>query len=198
MKLDFSQDYTLENDVVRLEPLQQWHVHELFKVSRDPRIWVYFFENGMDITALSNYVNAALSKRKAEKEYPYAIFDKRANQFAGSTRFYEYSYDLKTIKLGHTWLGVNFQGRGVNKNTKHLLFEFAFEQLQLERIGFGAYSDNIRSVNAMKSVGCVQEGLLRNAFPSIDGKGRTDAILMSILKHEWQDKVKNELRHKLL
>jgi len=198
MELDFSKDIVLENEAVKLEPLQEWHILELFKISRDERIWTYFFENGMDIASLSKYVNSAIQMRKEGKQYPFAIFDKRANQYAGSTRFYEYSFQLKTVKLGHTWLGINFQGRGVNKNVKFVLFEYAFEKLNLERIGFGAYGDNLKSINAMKSVGCIKEGELRNAFPSIGGNGRTDAVLFSILKQEWLSSAKDELMKKLL
>jgi hypothetical protein len=34
-------------------------------------------------------------------------------------------------------------------------------------------------------------------FPSINGKRRTDAILMSILKEEWQLEAKENLKQKL-
>jgi RimJ/RimL family protein N-acetyltransferase len=53
------------------------------------------------------------------------------------------------------------------------------------------------SIKAMESVGCQKEGILRGIFPAINGIGRTDGILMSILKNEWTDKVKQELKNKL-
>ena len=49
----------------------------------------------------------------------------------------------------------------------------------------------------MKSVGCKKEGVLKNMFPAIDGKGRTDAILMSILKDDWIKTEKRKLKNKL-
>jgi RimJ/RimL family protein N-acetyltransferase len=125
------------------------------------------------------------------------VFDKIKKQYTGTTRFYDYSSELKTIKLGHTWYGKDFCGTGLNKRCKHLLFQFAFEILELERVGFGAHSENKISIAAMKSVGCKEEGLLRNFIPSLNGKGRADIILLSILKDEWFEKVKTELKHKL-
>lgn len=198
MELNFSENYVLENDKVKLLPLHSNHVKELIKVSRDESIWTYFFEHGKDVDSLATYVETALKNRSLKKEYPFVIFDKTNDQYAGCTRFYEYSFDLQTIKLGHTWLGKQFQGTGLNKNTKFLLFQFAFGGLQVERIGFGTYSDNLVSIAAMKSVGCKEEGVLRNMFPSISGVGRTDAILMSILKYEWGNSVKKQLKNKLI
>lgn len=198
MKLHFSQDYVLENTRVKLMPLQKSYIKELIKISKEESIWTYFFENGKDLDSLSEYVDTAITNRKLKKEYPFVIFDKTKGEYAGSTRFYEYSPELKTIKLGHTWIGKEFQGTGLNKNAKFLLFQFAFEKLQLERIGFGAQSDNLVSIAAMESVGCKKEGVLRSLFPCINGVGRTDAILMSILKHEWEDSVRIQLKNKLI
>ena len=197
MTLNFSEDYILENERVKLIPLEASHIQELIKVSHDESIWTYFFEHGKTIESLTKYVASAIKNRSINKEYPFVIYDKAKSQFAGCTRLYEYSDELKIIKLGHSWIGKNFQGTKLNKNTKYLLFEFAFGKLQVERIGFGAYGDNKVSIAAMKSVGCKTEGYLRNLFPSINGVGRTDAILMSILKHEWDDSVQTELKLKL-
>lgn len=35
-------------------------------------------------------------------------------------------------------------------------------------------------------------------FPSIDGNGRTDAILMSILKNDWLEREKHQLNKKII
>ena len=66
-----------------------------------------------------------------------------------------------------------------------------------ERIGLGAYIENERSIRAMESVGCQKEGILRGIFPATNGIGRTDGILLSILKNEWNENIKSELKKKL-
>lgn len=197
ISLDFSKEHILENEVVRLSPLKIEHLAFLLPLAKDPTIWTYFLEKGNDLPLLTDYFKHALQLREANKEYPFIIYDKRKKQYAGTTRFYEYSAEIKTIKLGHTWYGTAFQGTGLNKNCKYLLFEFAFEQLAVERIGFGSYSTNKRSIAAMESVGCKKEGILRNMFPAINGTGRTDAILLSMLKNEWFDYAKANLKNKL-
>lgn len=195
--LNFLKDYILENEYVRLTPLKKLHINSLLEISKEPEIWTYFLEKGNGLKNLTAYVNNALNKKKEKKEYPFIVFDKNKNQFAGTTRLYDYSTELKTIKLGHTWYGKGFRGTKLNKNCKYILFQFAFENLEVERVGFGAYSDNKISIAAMKSVGCQKEGILKNMFPAIDGNGRTDAILMSILKEDWLKKEKDLLKNKL-
>jgi RimJ/RimL family protein N-acetyltransferase len=67
--------------------------------------------------------------QKKGSEYGFAVFDKK-NKFAGSTSFYNIDLDEKTLKLGYTWYGKEFQGTGLNKHCKYLLLEFAFEKIE--------------------------------------------------------------------
>jgi len=197
MMLNFSKDYSLENERVKLYPLRLKHKDELITVSKDRDIWLYFFERGDTEESLERYIKSTINNRKSAKEYPFVVFDKLKNKYAGTTRFYEYSSELKVIKLGHTWYGKEFRGSGLNKHCKYLLFQFAFEKLQVERVGFGSYKENKISIAALQSVGCKKEGVLRNFFPTLDGKKRTDAILLSILKGEWYEYCKSQLKNKL-
>ena len=143
-------------------------------------------------------MESAVKHRKLKKEYPFAIYDKRKKCYAGCTRFYEFLSDFNTIKLGHTWLGKEFWGSGLNTHCKYVLFEFVFDKLGIDRIGFGAYIDNKISIKAMESVGCKKEGVLRDFFPAINSEGRKDAILYSILRNEWSRNAKNKLKNKLI
>ena len=131
------------------------------------------------------------------KEYPFIVFDKRTNQYAGSTRFYDIQPDYKTLQLGYTWYGLNFQGTGLNKQCKFLLLSFAFEQLGQERVEFRADNRNERSIAAMKSIGCKVDGILRSNMPNRD-ESRRDSIVLSILRNEWFDEVKDALRQKIM
>jgi len=197
LNFDFTKDYILEDDFVKLCSLKKIHVEHLLEVSNEASVWKYLTDKGNGLKNLTEYVLSTVNKRKLNKEYPFIVFDKIKNEYAGTTRFYDYSEELKTIKLGHTWYGEKFRGTGLNKHCKYLLFEFAFEKLQVERVGFGAHIENKRSIAAMESVGCKKEGVLRNFIPSLDGKGRADVILLSILKDEWINTIKKELQQKL-
>ena len=197
MNFNFKEDYILENDVVRLQPLQVTDYEKLVEFSIiEPNLWS-FNANGPDNPEnLKKYIDKALSQKNKQLEYPFVVFDKTKNKIAGSTRFYNINLDAKHLEIGFTWYGKEFQGTSLNKNCKFLLLEFAFEKMQLERVGFRANNLNIRSINAMKSIGCIQEGIMRNF--STDAKGeRIDAIVLSIIKNEWFSTIKENLKNKL-
>ncbi|MEM7162455.1 MAG: GNAT family protein [Bacteroidota bacterium] len=184
---DFSKEYALENDRVRLLPLRFEHVNALSDEFIDERIWIYFTDKVKDKYSLIHYVKTALMERENEREYPFVIMDKRTSKIAGMTRIYEINKTLKTIKIGHTCLAFNYWGKGVNQFAKYLLFQFAFEHLNMLRIGFGIHGENERSKKAIINLGCQMEGVIRDYFESIHEKVRADLMLFGILLNEWQE-----------
>ncbi|MEM8486666.1 MAG: GNAT family protein [Bacteroidota bacterium] len=194
---DFSADYVLEDSRVRLLPLLVEHAEALLSAADHEAVWYHLLENGRDVQQLTAYIAAAVEERSAGKAYAFAVFDKAANLFAGTTRFYEINPELQTIKLGHTWYGRSFWGSGLNKHCKYLLFDFAFEAVGAWRVGFGVSAENIRSLHAMRSVGCTEEGRLREYLWSVTGTGRTDVVHLSMLRSEWRNGGKAALRQKL-
>lgn len=197
MGLDFSVDYVLQNSRVRLEPLLEAHIAELKDIASEPEIWKYFLGRSNGSKDFGHYIKDAVESRRRKKEYPFAVYDKQKRKFAGCTRFFDYAKDLNNIRLGYSWYGKEFRGTGLNKNCKFLMFKFAFEKLGAERVGLGAHAENRISLAAMQSAGCTIEGRIRNAFPSINGQGRSDAVLLGIIKLEWASTVKKELKEKL-
>ncbi|MCU0440169.1 MAG: GNAT family N-acetyltransferase [Raineya sp.] len=193
MLLDFNETYILENEKIRLEPLQLSHLEHLKHFAiQEPEIWKYSLMQINGVESLQKYIQIALENKNSKKEYPFAVFDKVRNLYAGSTRFYDIQLENRMLQLGFTWYGKDFQGTYVNRNCKYLLLEFAFEQLNNERVEFRADYRNEKSIQAMIKIGCTKEGVLRNHADCADGTRRTSVVL-SILKDEWYQSVKNHL-----
>lgn len=198
MTFDFTLDYVLENEKVRLCPLQQSDAKHLVKFSEEePELWKYSLQSAAGIHNLENYIDLAINNRLLKKEYPFMVFDKRTKSYAGSTRFYDIQLQYLTMQLGFTWYGKDYQGTGLNKNCKYLLLQFAFEDCGMERVEFRADLENEKSIAAMKSIGCKVDGILRSNVPKPTG-GRRDSIVLSILKNEWEGGVKQRLKNKLV
>jgi len=189
---DFSANHILENDRVLLRPLAENDVENLLNFSiYEPDLWTYSLVPASGLENLKKYINLALEERKNKTSYPFIVFDKRTNTYAGSTRFYDFQPRHQTTQLGYTWYGKSFHGTGLNKNCKYLLLKFAFETLGLERVEFRADANNQRSIAAMKSIGCTVEGILRSNCVSLTD--RRDSIVLSVLKSEWNGDVKSAL-----
>lgn len=161
-----------------------------------PEIWTYSLQKAAGEDNLKMYLEFAVKARERGTEYPFIVFDKKQQAYAGSTRFYDIQLQHQTLQLGFTWYGKEFQGTGLNKHCKFLLLQFAFEQIGMERVEFRADINNKRSIAAMKSIGCVEEGVLRSHANKVEG-GRRDSIILSILKDEWLSTVKENLWEKL-
>ncbi|MBX7240174.1 MAG: GNAT family N-acetyltransferase [Bacteroidia bacterium] len=197
MIFNFNEEYILENERVILTPLVSSDFENLLYFSlNETDLWKYSLVQPVGEDGLKNYLNLALNARKAEKEYPFIVYDKETQEYAGCTRFYDIQLNYKTLQLGYTWYGIQFQGTGLNKHCKYLLLAFAFEKMDMERVEFRADSMNARSIAAMKSIGCTVEGILRSNTPRPDGT-RRDSIVLSILKSEWENEVKNRLLQSL-
>lgn len=195
---DLSKEYVLEDDCVLLRPLTAGDCENLRYFSEnEPEIWTYSSQKAAGEEQLKKYIATALDARAAGNEYPFIVFDKRMNEYAGSTRFYDIQLQHHTLQLGFTWYGKKFQGTGLNKHCKYLLLKFAFEQLGMKRVEFRADNLNARSIAAMKRIGCTVEGVLRSHTIKSDGT-RRDSIVLSILKHEWFERVKQELGKQLV
>lgn len=195
---DFSQNIILEDDVVLLSPLQESDVENLLEISiNEPDTWKYSLIQADRKENLIRYIQLALKGKANKTEFPFIVFDKKSGKYAGSTRFYDINFEFKTMLLGYTWYGKNFQGTGLNKHCKFLLLQFAFETLKMERVEFRADNNNQHSIAAMKSIGCKVEGVLRNHMPTFGSEARRDSIILSILRDEWFDEVKDNLKAKL-
>ncbi|RLD49349.1 MAG: N-acetyltransferase [Bacteroidetes bacterium] len=193
---NFKENIILENDKVLLKPLEKKDFkHFIYFSENEPDIWKFSLLQLNNKENLKKYIAFAIDGRKQKKSYAFAVFDKTKNKYAGSTRFYDYNEYHKTISVGYTWYGKEFRGTTLNKNCKYLMLQFIFEQIGVERVEFRADLKNAVSINAIKSLGCVEEGVLRNNFRI--SSGCRDSIVFSILKNEWFDKTKNELLKKI-
>lgn len=199
MDIDFNcaNDYTLEDERVLLRPLTEDDYENLLPLAlHQPQLWKYSFQSGAGEEGMKHLIHDTLAARRDGKEYPFIVWDKQAEQYAGSTRFYDIQTAYQTLQLGYTWYGEEFQRTGLNRHCKFLLFSFAFEEMNMERVELRADANNERSINAMKAIGCVPEGILRKNVPLARG-GRRDSIILSILKSEWFDGGKERLRNKM-
>ena len=197
MNFNFNEAYILENEYVLLRPLIAADKELIINFGiNEPEIWRFNVNGGNGKENFEIYFDTALRLFNKKNHYPFIVFDKRSEHYIGMTRFYDISDEFSRLEIGYTWYGKKFQGTGINKMCKFLLLELAFEKLGAIRVGFGANSKNERSINAMKSIGCKVEGILRDYSKDADGNV-IDSIKLSILKNEWNETVKEALKKQI-
>ena len=194
---DFSKDYVLEDDRVIIRPITEQDLLFLSEyVINEPEIWQFSLVAIQNVEDLKGYIQTALQSRMDKSAYPFIVFDKAAQTYVGSTRFYDIQLASETTQLGYTWYGKKVWGTGLNAHCKFLLLQFAFEKMNFKRVEFRADNDNKRSIAAMQKIGCTVEGILRSHLPRPDGT-RRDSIVLSITQAEWNNHVKALIQSQL-
>ena len=102
--MDFLKNTTLENDRVQLIPLELKHQEVLLPFSlNESELWQYSLQPGNGEENLKRYLESAVKSREKRNSYPFIVFDKMHQEFAGSTRFYDFSAQHQTNQLSFTW-----------------------------------------------------------------------------------------------
>jgi ribosomal-protein-serine acetyltransferase len=81
------------------------------------------------------------------------------------------------------WLAEAVSGQGIMTHCVQTLIDYAFRQLQLNRIELRAATGNGRSRGIPQRLGFAQEGILRDA--EWLGDHYVDHVVYSVLKREW-------------
>jgi RimJ/RimL family protein N-acetyltransferase len=190
--MNFIENIVLENDRVRLEPLDKNHLNELLPIAiKHPDLLQYSPSPFGTPELLEENISKAITSRIDKQRYPFAIFDKLNNRFVGSTSFGNISTKDKRLEIGWTWIDKELQGTGLNKYCKHLLLSYAFEKLIMQRVEFKTDNRNNQSKKAIGKIGGTFEGILRSHTVMRNGY-RRDTAYYSILKHEW-DSINNTI-----
>ena len=129
-------------------------------------------------------VAAALAARARGERFAYAQFDAASGEFAGTSSYYDVSPALRTVSIGHTWLGRRWWRRGHNTESKLLMLTHAFETLGAERVVWHTDIRNERSQAAIARLGATREGELRKHRIRRDGSWRT-TVQYSMIDEDW-------------
>lgn len=176
---------TLEGRFVRLEPLGEVHVPDLARVGLDASIWRYMLYGEIQsIDDLHAWVQDMLRRQQSGEDLPFAVIDRASGRAIGSTRYLNIDPEHRSLEIGGTWYGKDYQGTQVNPECKYLLLKQAFEVLGCVRVQLKTDLNNQRSQRAIEKLGAVKEGVLRNHMILPDGRLR-HSVLYSILPEEW-------------
>ena len=145
------QPFNLENEWVKLSPLEESDVELLYDVAKDPLIWEQHPNpDRYKRDVFLNYFKGAMESNGA------FLIKNNQNQVIGCTRFYDYFPEKKEIKIGYTFFSRAAWGKPFNISTKLLMLGYAFQFV--DQVIFHVGANNIRSQKAMEKLGAVKIG----------------------------------------
>lgn len=175
---------TLTGRHVILEPMRADHALALLEAGRAKEVWAFMPARATDAASMDRWMAKALAAEAAGREYPFIVRQRADGAVIGSTRYLDVQEDDRTAEIGWTWYAPFAWGTVVNSEAKYLLLRHAFEDWRAIRVALKTDIRNVHSQAAIKKLGAVYEGTLRNQRIRPDGSYR-DTPVYSIIESEW-------------
>ncbi|GCF06883.1 GNAT family N-acetyltransferase [Dictyobacter arantiisoli] len=112
------------------------------------------------------------------------IWDRATGRFLGSSGLRPHKWEIGYFEIGY-WIRTSETGKGYVTEAVKLLIDYAFEQLQANRIEIRCDPLNERSAAVARRLGFVQEGRLRNNKLNTSGQLR-DTLVFSLTPADRQ------------
>lgn len=144
---------SLIGELVELRPLSPADYSPLLKAASDPLIWEQHPQSDRHKPEVfENFFAEAMKSKGA-----FAITDRGTGEIIGSSRFYDYSGENSSVKIGYTFLTRKYWGGTVNRDLKKLMVNYAMKHVKTAYFEVGV--KNIRSQKAMEKIGAINTGL---------------------------------------
>ena len=144
----------LQNNTVRLIPLEISDFERLYAVASDPLIWEQHPEKDrFQRPVFRKFFDLAIASGTA-----FLITDAGSGEVIGSTRFYGFNSEKSSIDIGYTFLARRCWGGAFNRAAKTLLLDYAFQFV--EKVYFHVGLHNTRSFIAVSRLGAREESLI--------------------------------------
>ena len=149
MIFNIQPDY-LQNELIRLVPLQETDFEELYNVASNPKVWEQHPNpNRYKLEDFKTYFKGAIESKGA-----FLILDAMTNETLGCSRYYDYNETDNSVLIGYTFIGTKFWGNGYNKALKKLMLDYALQFVDKVYFHIGAF--NIRSQKAIEKIGAIK------------------------------------------
>ena len=174
--MDFNIQLILENDKVILSSLEEQDFEALYAVAADPKIWEQHpNKDRWKKEVFRTFFNGGILSEGAFK-----IIDKTNNSVIGSSRFYDYNEQEKSILIGYTFYSTKYWGSGINYSVKKIMLDYIFQFISTVYFHIGA--DNIRSQIAIKRLNTTKIGEQEVTY---FGEQPKLNYVYSLKKEEW-------------
>ncbi|WP_342505780.1 GNAT family N-acetyltransferase [Sporosarcina sp. FSL K6-2383] len=177
---------TLLTTRLRLTEAQVEHAPAIFEILSNPEVVRYY---GMDpfqeLAQAENIVQHFKNNFDIKKGMRWAIINNQSNRFVGTIGLNNLAIGMKKAEVGFE-IHPDFWRSGITSEALQAVLDYAFEELDLQRIGAVTFPANEASIGLLKKQGFMEEGKLRS-YLFQNGQSH-DALVFSLLREEWHIK----------
>jgi len=140
----------LSNELITARPLKQDDFEILYAVASDPLVWEQHpNKDRYKREVFGNFFEGAMKSKGA-----FLVMENATGKVIGSSRFYDFDAEQRTVCIGYTFLGRDYWGTTYNRALKTLMLDHAFQFT--DTIYFHIGAANTRSQKAIEKLGAVK------------------------------------------
>lgn len=167
-----------ENELVKLVPLKVNDIESLYLVASDQLIW----EQHPDKYRYKKDVFEKYFMGAMESGGAFLVLEKNSSEVIGSSRYYDFDKEKKSIAIGYTFLSKKYWGTTYNKAIKTLMLDHAFKFVETVIFNIGA--KNIRSQKAIEKLGAIKVNEIEINYP---GEGDRLNFIYEMKRNNWTE-----------
>lgn len=174
----------LEDARLLLRPLQPADRDFIFRHFSDPQVTRYLLDEPplADLAGADELIQVYLDPAAQARCNRWVILLKDGGQPVGTCGFHAWSHVNHRAEIGYD-LAPDCWGRGIMSAAVRLAIDYAFQNMQLNRIAAVVYVENEPSARLLGRLGFRLEGCLR-AYHCLNGV-YYDHNLFSLLRQDW-------------
>ncbi len=166
----------LQDDLIKLEPLEAGDFEVLYAVAADPLIWEQHpSKDRYRRPVFENFFKGAMESGGA-----FRVIDNTNGELIGSSRYCDHIEAERQISIGYTFIARSRWARHYNRALKTLMLDHAFKYV--DRVTFKVGINNWRSRKAMEKLGGIYIG---EESVSYSGEPSHPNVIFKIDAADW-------------
>jgi RimJ/RimL family protein N-acetyltransferase len=166
----------IENELIKIEPLEGGDFESLYAVASDPLIWEQHpAKDRYQRPVFENFFKGALESGGA-----FRVIDSTNGELIGSSRYSDLDEAKRQISIGYTFIARSRWARHYNRALKTLMLDHAFKYV--DRVTFKVGVHNRRSRKAMEKLGGIVIG---EELVSYSGEPSHPNVVFKIDAADW-------------
>lgn len=174
------------DDKIELRPYVEKDAEELFAAVtanfEHLRPFLHWVTPDYSLEGARRFIEQSQKETAEKKRQGFGIFYNE--KLVGSIGFVNFSWDSRRTEIGY-WIAKDFEGKGIITKSCMTLINYAFDELELNRIEIRFATENIRSCGIPERLGFKLEGILRQALWR--HTRLYDVAFYGLLKEEWRN-----------
>lgn len=169
----------LEDEVIIALPLKEEDFELLYAVASDPAVWdQHPNKDRYKREVFQNFFEGAIRSHGA-----FIVYDKTTGKPAGSSRYYDYDPEERSILIGYTFFARQFWGKTYNYRLKKLMLDYAFQFV--DKVIFHIGATNFRSQRSISKLGAKK---VAEEEVTYYGEAPKLNFVYEITNKEWEEK----------